>query len=143
MKQIFSAFTILTITVFVTHVNRNDVDRPMVFIILVTRIDVLSVTNHYTKGVIVIVQVLMDCARFVVMKCVQKEMVNATALTTMVGVSFVEDIDVQMIVSIHLLSPRIPGVVFVDGVLEKSALLLAMGKIFATLFLTNTFAFVA
>lgn len=130
-------------TVFVTHVTRKNVERPMVFIILVTRIDVLSVTSHYTKGVSVIVQVLMDCARFVVMKCVRKEMANVTTLTTMAGVSFVEDIDVRMIEFIHLLNRRIRDGVCVDGASEKSAQLQRMSKTFATLFLTNTFAFVA
>ena len=110
------------------------------FIIMVTQISVLSVISNCTMDVDVLSLALMDCARFVAMKCVPKGGENATVLIIMAGVFLVEDIDVRMVVSIHLLNPRIQGLPFVDGVLEKSALLL---KTFATLFLTNAFAFVA
>ena len=99
----------------------NDVERQKMFIILVTQIGVLSATSHFTMGASAIAQVLMDYARFVVMKCVRKEMANVTTLTTMAGVSFVEDIDVRMIEFIHLLNRRIRDGACVDGASEKSA----------------------
>ena len=134
--------------VFVTYVIRKNVEgdrerqreRQNVFIIMVTQIGVLSAISNYTMDVDVLSRALMDYAMFVAMKCVPKGGENATVLIITAGVFLVVGIDVRMVVSIHLLNPRIQGLPFVDGVLEKSALLL---KTFATLFLTNAFAFVA